>query len=59
VLPIAYLDNIARYVRKGGALLEAAGPSFGSPMSLYRTPLGAVLPAEPTGEVYEQGFKPR
>jgi hypothetical protein len=59
VLPSAYLGNIARYVRKGGALLEAAGPNFGTPLSLYRTPLGAVLPAEPTGNVFEQGFLPR
>ncbi len=58
VLPEVYLDNIARYVRKGGALLEAAGPNFGTPLSLYRTPLGSVLPAEPTGNVFEQGFVP-
>jgi hypothetical protein len=59
VIPNAYLDNIVRYVRRGGALLEAAGPNFGTPLSLYRTPLGQVLPAEPTGSVHEQGFKPR
>jgi hypothetical protein len=59
VLPLAYLDNIARYVRNGGALLEAAGPTFGTPLSLYRTPLGSVLPAEPTGNVFEQGFVPQ
>jgi hypothetical protein len=58
VLPEAYLENIARYVRKGGALLEAAGPNFGTPLSLYRTPLGSVLPAEPTGNIFEQGFVP-
>src|SRR5579863_2157690 len=58
ILPATYLENIARYVRKGGALLEAAGPTFGTPMSLYRTPLGAVLPAEPTGNTYEQGYVP-
>ncbi len=58
VLPEAYLENIARYVRKGGALLDAAGPSFGTPASLYRSPLGAVLPAEPTGNVFEQGYVP-
>ena len=28
ILPQTYLDNIARYVRKGGALLEAAGPEL-------------------------------
>jgi hypothetical protein len=59
VLPMAYLDNVARYVEKGGALLVASGPDFGTVSSLYRTPLGAVLPAEPTGRVLEQGFRPR
>jgi hypothetical protein len=59
VLPQTYFDNIVRYVRHGGALLEATGPGDGGPPGLYRTPLGAVLPAEPTGGVFEQGFKPR
>ncbi len=58
VIPQAYLDNVVRYVKKGGAFLEAAGPSFGTPMSLYRTPLGEILPTEPTGNVDEEGFKP-
>jgi len=58
VLPQAYLENVARYVEKGGALLEASGPNFGTPLSLYRTPLGQVLPAEPTGRVIERGFRP-
>ena len=58
VIPDAYLDNVVRYVRNGGALLDAAGPNFGTPMSLARTPLGTILPAEPTGEVYDEGFKP-
>jgi len=59
VIPEAYLENVVRYVQNGGALLEAAGPNFGTPMSLSRSPLGAILPAEPTGEVYEEGFKPQ
>jgi hypothetical protein len=59
VIPQAYLENVARYVRKGGAFLEAAGPSFGTPMSLSRTPLGSILPTEPTGNVYEEGYKPQ
>ena len=58
VIPEAYLENVVRYVQNGGALLEAAGPDFGTPLSLSRSPLGAILPAEPTGEVYEEGFKP-
>jgi hypothetical protein len=59
VIPQAYLENVARYVRKGGAFLEAAGPSFGTPLSLFRSPLGTILPTEPTGDVYEEGFKPQ
>jgi hypothetical protein len=59
VLPIGYLNNVASYVERGGALLDAAGPSFATGLSLYRTPLAAVLPAQPTGSVFEEGFKPR
>ncbi|MGF1592483.1 MAG: hypothetical protein ACFCUW_04340 [Kiloniellaceae bacterium] len=59
VLPTIYLENVANYVERGGALLEANGPSFATPLSLYRTPLGRVLPAEPTGQVFEAGFHPR
>jgi hypothetical protein len=59
IIPQAYVENVVRYVRKGGAFLEAAGPSFGTPMSLFRTPLGDILPTEPTGNVYEEGFKPQ
>ena len=58
LLPLAYLDNVARYVEDGGALLEIAGPEFAHPLSLYRTPLAHVLPARPTGIVYERGFTP-
>jgi hypothetical protein len=59
IIPEAYLENVVRYVRNGGALLEAAGPNFGTPTSLSRTPLGEILPAEPTGEVFDEGFKPQ
>ena len=58
VLPRDYLSNISAYVEAGGALLEAAGPAFASPLSLYRTPLSTVLPGAPTGRVYAQGFRP-
>src|SRR5665213_3377898 len=49
VLPIAYFDNIARYVRGGGAVLVSAGPDYASNTSIWRTPLDSVLPAEPVG----------
>ncbi|HUI16667.1 MAG TPA: hypothetical protein VL244_03315 [Alphaproteobacteria bacterium] len=57
-LPNNYLQNIADYVNRGGALLAAVGPDFASPISIYYTPLGAVMPAEPTGQVLERGFRP-
>ena len=59
VLPIVYFDNIARYVRDGGAVLIAAGPDYASPTSLWRTPLDAVLPAEPSGSMIERPFHAR
>lgn len=59
VLPLIYLANVARFVEDGGALLTAAGPAFATTLSLYRTPLAGVLPAQPTGEVFEEGFRPR
>ncbi|HEY4203682.1 MAG TPA: hypothetical protein VGM35_01600 [Xanthobacteraceae bacterium] len=49
VLPIAYFDNIARYIRAGGAMLVSAGPDYASTTSIWRTPLDSVLPAEPAG----------
>jgi hypothetical protein len=59
VLPIIYFDNIARYVREGGAVLIAAGPDYASPTSIWRTPLDVILPAEPSGQVTEQPFHAR
>ncbi|MDI3470803.1 MAG: hypothetical protein OJF62_002866 [Pseudolabrys sp.] len=56
VLPIAYFDNIAQYVRNGGAVMIAAGPDYASPASLWRTPLDVILPAEPSGDVTEQPY---
>ncbi|MEM7444279.1 MAG: hypothetical protein AAF414_13220 [Pseudomonadota bacterium] len=58
VLPSLYLQNIADYVARGGALLEASGPPFAGVLSLYRTPLGEVFPATPTGEVLEAFYLP-
>jgi hypothetical protein len=57
VLPLAYLENVAHYVERGGAVLVSAGDDYASPLSLYRTPLGQVLPAVPTGRVVEEPFK--
>ncbi len=58
VLPVAYFDNMARYVRRGGAVLISAGPDYASATSIWRTPLDSVLPAEPVG-VTEKPFVAR
>lgn len=57
VLPLIYFDNIARYVKQGGAVLVAAGPDYAQGDSLYDTPLGAILPATPTGNVLEEPYR--
>jgi hypothetical protein len=59
VLPIIYFDNIARYVRQGGAVLVAAGPDYASPTSIWRTPLDVILPAEPSGRTTDGPFHAR
>jgi hypothetical protein len=54
-----YFKNIAEYVKGGGALLVSVGPVFATQRSLYRTPLGTILPASPLGDVLETPFKPK
>jgi hypothetical protein len=58
IIPQGYFQNIADFVRDGGALLVASGPEFATPLSLFRTPLGVLLPARPGGETLIGGFKP-
>jgi hypothetical protein len=58
ILPPAYFGNIVRYVRNGGALLIEAGPEFAGSESLAETPLRALLPAFPDGEIMEHPFLP-
>ena len=59
ILPALYLDNVRRYVEDGGAILVAAGPDFATAASLYRSPLGEILPAAPTSRVIEEAFLPQ
>jgi hypothetical protein len=59
ILPSLYLENVANYVRQGGAVLVAAGPDFATADSLYRSPLGLVIPATPTARVIEEPFLPK
>jgi hypothetical protein len=59
ILPMIYFENIAQYVEDGGALLVSSGPEFAGPTSVYRTPLSSVLPAQPTGQIITQAFRPQ
>ncbi|KGJ06470.1 hypothetical protein SAMN04487972_10184 [Paracoccus halophilus] len=59
ILMPQYFDNIRRYVEEGGAVLVAAGPEMSSVESLNLSPLGGILPARPTGRVYDRAFLPR
>lgn len=58
ILPSIYLENVRRYVVDGGAVLVAAGPDFASADSLYRSPLGTILPGRPTARVIDEGYPP-
>ncbi len=61
ILPPTYLRNIADHVRGGGALLLSVGPEYTGAVSLFGTPLGAVLPARPLPPqqaILEQAFRP-
>ena len=51
VLPLIYFDNIARYVKNGGAVLIAAGPDYAGATSIWRTPLDR----HPAGRAERQG----
>lgn len=53
-----YIANIADYVERGGALLIATGAAFAGEESLARSPLIAVLPARPSGEMDTTSFRP-
>ncbi len=59
ILPSEYFENVARYVEDGGAVLVTAGPEYAGADSIYRSPLGFVLPGAPTVRVVEQSFRPR
>ena len=56
ILPASYMANIRRYVEDGGAVLVSAGPEYATVDSLYRTPLGFILPGAPTGSVVERPY---
>ena len=61
ILPMAYLQNIADFVRGGGGLLLTAGPEFIGRNGLQDTPLSDILPAHvpEQGGLMEERFQPQ
>ncbi|EEX09185.1 conserved hypothetical protein [Ruegeria lacuscaerulensis ITI-1157] len=59
ILPAIYLDNVTNYINDGGAVLIAAGPDFATADSIFRSPLSAILPAQPTARVIEERYVPK
>jgi len=58
ILPSAYFENIAQRVEAGGALLVVAGPSDAGYDSVFQTPVAAILPSQPTGQIVDQTYRP-
>jgi hypothetical protein len=59
LVPFQFMMNIASYVLDGGAVMLSVGPEYADSFSLFDSPLQNVLPAAPTGLVYERPFLPR
>lgn len=58
ILTREYLENLRDYARRGGAVLIAAGPDFAGAQSIYRSPLGDIIPGAPTARVVERPYRP-
>ncbi len=58
ILPSHYFENIVKYVKEGGALLESSGPSFAGDDSIFTTALQEILPGIPDGQVMREPFRP-
>ncbi|WP_458791670.1 hypothetical protein [Yoonia sp. MH D7] len=59
ILPTAYFESIRDYVLDGGAVLISSGSEYGGAESIYRSPLGEILPGAPTARVFEEGYTPQ
>ena len=58
LVPFQYMANIAAYVQQGGAVMLAVGPEYADSFSLFGSPLQNILPAEPTGKIFNGVFRP-
>ncbi len=58
LIPATYLQAVANYVERGGAVLEVAAPAFATNQGLFASPIGTILPGQPTGKLLEGPFRP-
>ncbi len=59
LIPATYLQAVANYVERGGAVLEVAAPAFATNQGLFASPIGGILPGQPTGKLLEGPFRPQ
>lgn len=59
LVPFQFMMNVASYVLDGGAVMLSVGPEYADSFSLFDSPLQNVLPAAPTGVVFNEPFRPR
>ena len=58
ILPLAYFENIACYVREWRRAAGVVGPGIRRADKHLPHAAGQVLPAQPTGEIVTRAFKP-
>jgi hypothetical protein len=58
ILQAYYFASIARRVEEGGALLITAGEAEAGIEGIHRTALAGILPAQPTGSVFTNPYRP-
>ncbi|MBE1236101.1 hypothetical protein IHV25_00300 [Phaeovibrio sulfidiphilus] len=58
LVPEQYLENVAKAVENGAALLLSAGPEFNEPGGLGAGPLARIVPASATGRTFDDAFRP-
>ena len=59
LVPFQFMMNVASYVLDGGAVMLSVGPEYADSFSLFDSPLQNVLPAAPTGVVFNEPFRPQ
>jgi hypothetical protein len=59
LVPFQFMANIVSFVREGGAVMLAVGPEYSDSYSLFDSPLREILPGAPTGQVFDESYRPR